>query len=75
MLAMYKKRREKTQSDTLSFSYRRGFEGIGAVPVWVRFGVFFILALRGLSSPFSTSRTGNRFGMADDRGGYHTGNA
>ena len=26
-------------------------------------GIFFILALRGLSSP-ATSRTGNRFGMA-----------
>ena len=39
-----------------------------AVNPWVALaylvaGVFFILALRGLSSP-STSRTGNRFGMA-----------
>ena len=39
-----------------------------AVNLWVALaylvaGVFFILALRGLSSP-STSRTGNRFGMA-----------
>jgi len=40
----------------------------GTVNPWVALaylvsGVFFILALRGLSSP-STSRTGNRFGMA-----------
>ncbi|WP_324829249.1 NAD(P)(+) transhydrogenase (Re/Si-specific) subunit beta [Qipengyuania zhejiangensis] len=40
----------------------------GPVNPWVALaylvaGVFFILALRGLSSP-STSRTGNRFGMA-----------
>jgi H+-translocating NAD(P) transhydrogenase subunit beta len=39
-----------------------------AVPAWAMLaylvsGVFFILALRGLSSPAS-SRTGNRFGMA-----------
>jgi H+-translocating NAD(P) transhydrogenase subunit beta len=39
-----------------------------AVPVWAMLaylisGVFFILALRGLSSPAS-SRTGNRYGMA-----------
>jgi NAD(P) transhydrogenase subunit beta len=39
-----------------------------AVDPWVALaylvaGIFFILALRGLSSP-STSRTGNRFGMA-----------
>ncbi len=39
----------------------------GAVNPWVAFaylvaGVFFILALRGLSSP-ATSRVGNRFGM------------
>ncbi len=41
-------------------------DGVAASP-WVALaylvaGVFFILALRGLSSP-STSRTGNRFGM------------
>ncbi len=40
----------------------------GDTPAWAMLaylvaGVFFILALRGLSSP-STSRTGNRFGMA-----------
>ena len=39
-----------------------------AVPAWAMLaylvsGVFFILALRGLSSPAS-SRRGNRFGMA-----------
>ena len=39
-----------------------------APPAWVMLaylisGVFFILALRGLSSP-STSQRGNRFGMA-----------
>jgi H+-translocating NAD(P) transhydrogenase subunit beta len=39
-----------------------------ATPAWAMLaylvsGVFFILALRGLSSP-STSRTGNRYGMA-----------
>ncbi|MGS1015634.1 NAD(P)(+) transhydrogenase (Re/Si-specific) subunit beta [Allosphingosinicella humi] len=41
---------------------------VAAVPAWVALaylvaGVFFILALRGLSSPES-SRRGNRFGMA-----------
>ncbi|MGZ8283693.1 MAG: NAD(P)(+) transhydrogenase (Re/Si-specific) subunit beta, partial [Allosphingosinicella sp.] len=39
-----------------------------AVPAWVLLaylvsGIFFILALRGLSSPVSSQR-GNRFGMA-----------
>mgnify|MGYP000323068167 CR=1 FL=1 len=39
-----------------------------AQPSWVMLayllaGIFFILALRGLSSP-ATSRRGNRFGMA-----------
>jgi H+-translocating NAD(P) transhydrogenase subunit beta len=42
--------------------------GHAAVPAWAMLaylvsGVFFILALRGLSSP-ATSRSGNRFGMA-----------
>ncbi|WP_416379104.1 NAD(P)(+) transhydrogenase (Re/Si-specific) subunit beta [Altererythrobacter sp. H2] len=42
--------------------------GDTGTPAWAMLaylvsGVFFILALRGLSSP-STSRTGNRFGMA-----------
>jgi H+-translocating NAD(P) transhydrogenase subunit beta len=42
--------------------------GDSATPAWAMLaylisGVFFILALRGLSSP-STSRTGNRYGMA-----------
>jgi len=41
--------------------------GEGAVPAWAMLaylaaGVFFILALRGLSSP-ATSRAGNRYGM------------
>ncbi len=41
---------------------------VAAVPAWVSLaylisGIFFILALRGLSSP-ETSRKGNRFGMA-----------
>ena len=39
-------------------------ENSGIVPLlYLVAGVFFILALRGLSSP-ATSRTGNRFGMA-----------
>ena len=43
-------------------------EQLHAVPAWAMLaylasGVLFILALRGLSSP-STSRSGNRFGMA-----------
>ena len=42
--------------------------GEASTPAWAMLaylisGVFFILALRGLSSP-ATSRTGNRFGMA-----------
>ena len=45
-----------------------GADGAAGTPAWVALaylvaGVFFIFALRGLSSP-STSRTGNRFGMA-----------
>ncbi len=45
-----------------------GADGAAGTPAWIMLtyliaGVFFILALRGLSSP-STSRTGNRFGMA-----------
>ena len=44
-----------------------GADAASATPAWAMLaylaaGVFFILALRGLSSP-STSRTGNRFGM------------
>ncbi len=44
-----------------------GASGEGAVPAWAMLaylaaGVFFILALRGLSSP-ATSRAGNRNGM------------
>ena len=44
-----------------------GASGEGATPAWAMLaylvaGVFFILALRGLSSP-ATSRTGNRNGM------------
>ena len=44
-----------------------GASGEGAVPAWAMLaylasGVFFILALRGLSSP-ATSQAGNRNGM------------
>ena len=50
----------------LSFLASGASDGAGT-PAWAMLaylvaGVFFILALRGLSSP-STSRTGNRFGM------------
>ncbi|BDI60578.1 NAD(P)(+) transhydrogenase (Re/Si-specific) subunit beta [Qipengyuania nanhaisediminis] len=53
----------------MSLSLLAGATGAAvAVPAWVALaylvaGVFFILALRGLSSPAS-SRRGNRFGMA-----------
>ena len=50
------------------FSFLASGAAHGPVNPWVAVaylvaGVFFILALRGLSSP-ATSRTGNRFGMA-----------
>ena len=50
------------------FLLSAGADAGAGTPAWVSLayliaGVFFILALRGLSSP-STSRTGNRFGMA-----------
>ncbi|WP_435418212.1 NAD(P)(+) transhydrogenase (Re/Si-specific) subunit beta [Parerythrobacter aurantius] len=50
------------------FDFLSAASGDGGVNPWVALaylvsGVFFILALRGLSSPAS-SRTGNRFGMA-----------
>ena len=51
----------------MSFSILAGAADAGATPAWVPLayliaGVFFILALRGLSSP-ATSRAGNRNGM------------
>ncbi|EAQ29421.1 PntB, NAD(P) transhydrogenase, beta subunit [Erythrobacter sp. NAP1] len=52
----------------MSFSILAGAaDGVGATPAWAMLaylasGVFFILALRGLSSP-ATSRAGNRNGM------------
>ncbi len=51
----------------ITLCYRECCGLTAAVNPWVALaylvsGVFFILALRGLSSP-ATSRTGNRFGM------------
>ena len=51
----------------MTFSILAGAADAGATPAWVPLayliaGVFFILALRGLSSP-ATSRAGNRNGM------------
>ncbi len=56
-----------TWYDDASVQVADGAAAHGAVNPWVALaylaaGVFFILALRGLSSP-QTSRTGNRFGM------------